>query len=864
MADDEKSIKEAESNRVRKKNGSIRSMFVHADGVDKWLMAAGFIGAVADGSVVPLVVLLVVFTACGGLVGCFLEGVCWTRTSERQATRMRSRYLKAVLRQDVGYFDVNVTSSAEIITGIANDTLITQEVISSKIPYLIARGATFIGTYMVAFLILWRLALVIFPFVLMLVIPGLIYGKILLSLARKSRVEYNLASTIAEQAVSSIRTVYAFVGESKTCIKFSEALQGSVKLGLKQGLAKGLAIGSIGITYLIWAFITFYGSRMVMYHGVKGGTVFTVGWCIVLGGQQFGSGLSTLKPLFEACSAAERINEVMKRVPKIDIEDMEGEILENVRGEFDFRQVEFAYPSRLENIILKDLVLNSSGKDCGLVGSSGSGKSTVISLLQSSSGSDHRWGWSVKSLHYLQPPLKNIHLGKEDAEMEEIIKAAKASNAHSRGERDSIVRWTKQRIAIARAIIKAPRILLLDEATSALDSESEYIVQEALDIASIRRTTIIVAHRLSTIRHADLIVVIQDGQVMETGEEMDVEDKKLPAPSFKRLLVMNLPEWKEATLGCLDHSEIKEKTKVYALIFLGIDENSSGTVCSRLAKDASVVRSLVGDRMSLLVQTISGVTVACTMGLFIAWRLAVVMIAIQPLAILSMYTQGFYSKACQRKPSKHNKIVASLRQTCSGMVANSSLKDTPVQKALIETFLILSSTGSIIAEAASMTSDLVKSSERSTALLGQSGSGKSTIISLIERFYDPLKGVVKIDGRDIRSYNLRTLRKHIALVSQEPTLFSGTIRENILYGVSRETNESELIEAAKAANAHDFIAGLAKGYETWCGDKGVQLSGGQKQRIAIARAVLKDPVILLLDEATSALDSKSENQYKRH
>ncbi|KAK8644265.1 hypothetical protein V6N13_123576 [Hibiscus sabdariffa] len=1177
MADEGKSGKEVGSSPVRK-NKSIRSILMHADGVDKCLMAAGLVGSVVDGIVSPLIIylmgrmfnnigasssadiltsnvrkvaLLVVVTACGGWVGSFVEGVCWTRTSERQATRMRSRYLKAVLRQDIGYFDLNVTSTSEIVTSVSNDSLIIQEVISEKIPFLIARVASFIGISIVAFMIQWRLALVVSPFVLLLVVPSLIYGKVLLSLARKSRMEYNLASTISEQAISSVRTVYAFVGENKTFIKFSEALQGSVKLGLKQGLA----IGSNGITHFIWAFITYYGSRMVMYHGAKGGTVFIVGSCIAVGGQQLGAGLSNLKPLFEACSAAERIHEVIKRVPKIDLENREGEILDNVIGEVEFRQVEFAYPSRPENIIFKDFSLKiPAGKTVALVGSSGSGKSTVISLLQrfyDPLGGDIdldgvpisklqlKWFRSQMGLVSQEPTLfattikENILFGKEDAGMEEIIKAVKASNAHNFisqlpqgydtkvGERGiQLSGGQKQRIAIARAIIKAPKILLLDEATSALDSESERIVQEALDNASIGRTTIIVAHRLSTIRHADLIAVVQAGQVMEIGshdelmvnekgfypmlvqlqqteqeqaqekdakalstnasvsitkndfnnvsssrlslvsrtssagslapnqsspgEEMNVKDKNFPAPSFKRLLAMNLPEWKEATLGCLgavlfgavqpvssftmasmislffltNHGEIKEKAKAYALSFLGIgwfsiivnviqhyyfaymgehltkrirermlskiltfevgwfdqDENSSGSVCSRLAKDASVVRSLVGDRISLLVQTVSGVSLACVMGLFIAWQLAVVMIVVQPLIILCVYTRKVLLKSMSRKAIKaqqdSSKLVAdavSNHRTVTAFTSQDRIlkmlekahehprKENVRQswfaglgfgtaqlvtlfitafnfwyggklisqgyitpKALIETFLILVSTGIMIAEAASMTSDLVKSSEvvssvfaildhctriepddsngyiaeeitgsveihdvdfayparpnviilkdfsftieagRSTALVGQSGSGKSTIISLIERFYDPLKGVVKIDGRDIRSYNLRTLRKHIAVVSQEPTLFAGTIRENILYGVSGETDESEVIEAAKAANAHDFIAGLAKGYETWCGDRGVQLSGGQKQRIAIARAVLKNPTILLLDEATSALDSKSE------
>lgn len=145
----------------------------------------------------------------------------------------------------------------------------------------------------------------------------------------------------------------------------------------------------------------------------------------------------------------------------------------------------------------------------------------------------------------------------------------------------------------------------------------------------------------------------------------------------------------------------------------------------------------------------------------------------------------------------------------------------------------------------------------SVALVGASGSGKSSVISLIERFYDPNAGRVLVDGRDIRKLNLRSLRKQMALVQQEPALFATNIHENILYG--KETAcESEIIEAAKTANAHNFISALPDGYKTEVGERGVQLSGGQKQRVAIARAVLRNPAILLLDEATSALDAESE------
>ncbi|KAG0562857.1 hypothetical protein KC19_9G176700 [Ceratodon purpureus] len=568
-------------------------LFAYADALDWTLMTLGSVAAAVHGAALPLYLyvlgriinlfgsyqqdinanpgvslssslfhsladdilehaLYIVYIAAAVLVASWMEVACWLYTGERQTSAIRSKGVQTLLKQDLVYFD-NMAGNVPYVSQISNDILSVHSALSEKVGNYIHNMATCVGSVIVGFVSCWQISLLTLATGPFIVAAGVVSNIALTRLAEHVHDTYSEAASIAEQALLYIRTVYAFANETVVKYAYANALQPTLQYGVQISLVQGLGLGFIyGIAVCSCALQLWVGHYLVISGKADGGQIFVALFAIILSGIGLNQSATNFQVFEQGQIAAHRLFAAFVSKPTASSSDVEGEFtLADVQGNIELRNVYFSYPSRPDVPVLSGLYLSlPARKTLALAGSNGSGKSSIIALIERfydpTLGEVLLDGENIKNLKVewlrsqiglvSQEPalfkgsiMENICYGRE-ASIDEIEEAAKIAHAHTfisslpegyaTQVGDSKLKLSEERkvkIAIARAVLKNPRILLLDEATGTLDMEAAQNVQHALDILMLGRSTIVIAHRLSSIRNADVIAVLDEGQLVEMG-----------------------------------------------------------------------------------------------------------------------------------------------------------------------------------------------------------------------------------------------------------------------------------------------------------------------------------------------------------
>jgi ATP-binding cassette subfamily B protein len=492
--------------------------------------------------------LFVIFVIQGVAVA--LRYMLFTISGERIVARLRLDLYQSLLSQETAFFDERRTG--ELTSRLSADTTVLQNTVSANVSIALRNlAAVFGGTALLFYTspVLTALMLAVVPPV---ALGAVVYGKRVRKLSRDLQDSLASANDVAEESLSGIRTVRAFAAEASEVSRYGRAIDASFRLARQRAFNAGAFFGSASFAaYAAAAVVLWYGSRMVMDGTLSIGALTSFLMYSLLVAFALGACGELYTDFMRASGAGERVFELLDRVPAMPCEG--GIILPAPRGALRFEKVSFSYPARKAAGVLwgVDLCV-APGEVVALVGPSGSGKSTLAALLarmyDPQSGVVRFDGEDVRRLDpkwlreqigtVAQEPLlfsssiaDNIRYGKISASPEAVEAAARAANAHGFiqgfpqgydtlvGERGvQLSGGQKQRVAIARAVLKDPRILVLDEATSALDAESEHLVREALERLMRGRTTLVIAHRLSTVAGSDRVVVIEGGRIVQSGK----------------------------------------------------------------------------------------------------------------------------------------------------------------------------------------------------------------------------------------------------------------------------------------------------------------------------------------------------------
>ncbi|PIO38047.1 hypothetical protein AB205_0072970, partial [Aquarana catesbeiana] len=476
-------------------------------------------------------------------------------SGENLTLRLRSLSFKALLRQEIGFFDDHANAVGVLLTRLATDASQVKGMTGSRLGLLTISVCTLLTAIIIAFVYGWQLTLLILACIPFLIGSNFIRMKAMTGHASKDQKALEDAGRISTECVENIRTVVSLTREEAFFNLYSLSLSGPYKDSIKKAHLHGLTYAvSQSINFFVNAAVFRFGAWLIANCYTKFENVFIVFSTIIFAAMNVGQTSSLAPDMGKAKVSSQRIMKLLDRQPAIDSYSEDGEKLSAYEGNLEFKDTKFVYPTRPKVQVLQGLnVKVAKGQTLALVGSSGCGKSTSVQLLERfydpvdgkvlADGIDTKtlnlkWLRSQMGIVSQEPMLfdcsiaENIQYGALDREVtyEEIVEAAKAANIHTFienlpdkyntrvGDKGAqLSGGQKQRIAIARALIRKPKVLLLDEATSALDTESEKIVQKALDDARQGRTCVVIAHRLTTVQNADIIAVIQNGRVIEQG-----------------------------------------------------------------------------------------------------------------------------------------------------------------------------------------------------------------------------------------------------------------------------------------------------------------------------------------------------------